>query len=270
MTDLSHPHLPGALPDKRQVAASFSRAAASYDSVAELQRTVGHALLARLPTGLSPQRWLDLGCGTGYFSRALDERLPASHGTALDIAEGMLNHARPLGGARHFIAGDAERLPLKADSFELVFSSLAVQWCANFEAVLSEAFRVLQPGGVLAFASLCVGTLDELRESWRAADGWVHVNRFRTFEAYQQLCAASGFRVAGLERRAHVLHYPDVRSLTHELKALGAHNLNPGRPGGLTGRARIVALVQAYEQFRQAHGLPATYQVVYAVLEKPL
>ena len=61
-----------------------------------------------------------------------------------------------------------------------------------------------------------------------------------------------------------------VRSLTHELKALGAHNLNPGRPGGLTGRARIVALVEAYEQFRQSQGLPATYQVVYAVLEKPL
>lgn len=269
MTDLSNPPLPGALPDKRQVAASFSRAAASYDSVAELQRAVGHELLSRLPAGLAPQRWLDLGCGTGYFSRVLSERLPAGQGTALDIAEGMLKHARPSGGAQHFVAGDAERLPLKADSFELIFSSLAVQWCANFDAVLSEAFRVLQPGGVLAVASLCVGTLDELRSSWRAVDGLVHVNRFRTFEAYQQLCAASGFRVASLERRAHVLHYPDVRSLTHELKALGAHNLNPGRPGGLTGRARVAALVHAYEQFRQAQGLPATYQVVYALLEKP-
>ncbi|UII71083.1 malonyl-ACP O-methyltransferase BioC [Pseudomonas sp. HN11] len=270
MTDLSHAPLPGVLPDKRQVAASFSRAAASYDSVAELQREVGRQLLARLPADIAPQRWLDMGCGTGYFSRALAERLPLSHGIALDIAEGMLNHARPLGGAQHFIAGDAERLPLKADSLALLFSSLAVQWCANFEAVLSEAYRVLQPGGVLAFASLCVGTLEELRESWRAADGLVHVNRFRTFEAYQRLCADSGLRVVSLERRPHVLHYPDVRSLTHELKALGAHNLNPGRPGGLTGRARIVALVQAYEQFRQAEGLPATYQVVYAVLEKPL
>lgn len=270
MTDLSHVPLPGGLPNKRQVAASFSRAAASYDSVAELQRAVGSQLLARLPAGIAPQRWLDLGCGTGYFSRVLADRLPASQGIALDIAEGMLNHARPLGGARHFIAGDAERLPLKAESLGLLFSSLAVQWCANFEAVLSEAYRVLQPGGVLAFASLCVGTLEELRESWRAADGMVHVNRFRTFEAYQQLCAASGLRVVSLERRPHVLHYPDVRSLTHALKALGAHNLNPGRPGGLTGRARIVALVQAYEQFRQAEVLPATYQVVYAVLEKPL
>ena len=270
MTDLSRPALPGVLPDKRQVAASFSRAAASYDSVAQLQRDVGHTLLARLPLAFAPCRWLDMGCGTGYFSRVLGDRLPASHGVALDIAEGMLNHARPLGGATYFIAGDAERLPLQAASCDLIFSSLAVQWCANFDAVLSEAYRVLRPGGVLAFASLCVGTLDELRESWRAADGLVHVNRFRTFEAYQQLCAASGLRAVSLERLPHVLHYPDVRSLTHELKALGAHNLNPGRPGGLTGRARIVALVDAYEQFRQAQGLPATYQVVYAVLEKPL
>jgi len=109
-----------------------------------------------------------------------------------------------------------------------------------------------------------------LRDSWRQVDGLVHVNRFREFSRYEQLCAKSGLRTVSLQNQAHVLHYPDVRSLTHELKALGAHNLNPGRPGGLTGRARILGLVEAYEQFRQAQGLPATYQVVYAVLEKPL
>ena len=270
MTDLSHVALPGGLPDKRQVAASFSRAAASYDSVAELQRDVGTQLLQRLPVGFVPARWLDLGCGTGYFTRALARRFADGQGLALDIAEGMLDHARPLGGAEHFIAGDAERLPLQDSTCELIFSSLAVQWCANFDAVLSEAFRVLKPGGVFAFASLCVGTLYELRDSWRQVDGLVHVNRFREFARYEQLCAASGLRAMRLEKQAHVLHYPDVRSLTHELKALGAHNLNPGRPGGLTGRARILGLVEAYEQFRQAQGLPATYQVVYAVLEKPV
>jgi malonyl-CoA O-methyltransferase len=270
MTDLSLPNLPGALPDKRQVAASFSRAAASYDSVAELQRDVGSQLLRRLPQDFVPQRWLDLGCGTGHFSRALGEQFPGSHGLALDIAEGMLNHARPLGGATHFVAGDAERLPLQDSTCDLIFSSLAVQWCADFDSVLSEAHRVLKPGGIFAFASLCVGTLFELRDSWRQVDGMVHVNRFRAFGVYQQLCAASGLRVLSLQNEPHVLHYPDVRSLTHELKALGAHNLNPGRPGGLTGRARILGLIEAYEQFRQAQGLPATYQVVYAVLEKPL
>lgn len=270
MTDLSLPKLPGALPDKRQVAASFSRAATSYDSVAELQRDVGHQLLKRLPATRVPGRWLDLGCGTGYFTRVLGARFGAATGLALDIAEGMLNHARPQGGAEYFVAGDAERLPLQASSCNLIFSSLAVQWCADFASVLSEAHRVLKPGGVFAFTSLCVGTLYELRDSWCQVDGLVHVNRFRAFETYQQLCAASGLNVVSLENRPHVLHYSNVRGLTQELKALGAHNLNPGRPGGLTGRARILGLVEAYEQFRQAQGLPATYQVVYGVLEKPL
>src|SRR3990167_727796 len=253
-----------------QVAPSFSRAAESYDSVAALQRNVGQQLLAQLPAAISPVRWLDLGCGTGYFSRALGERFPASQGVAVDIAEGMLQHARPRGGAQHFIAGDAERLPLQSASCDLLFSSLALQWCADFAAVLREAKRVLRPGGVLAFSSLCVGTLQELRDSWQAVDGFVHVNRFRRFEDYQRLCAGSGLTCVSLQTSPETLYYPDVRSLTHELKALGAHNLNPGRPGGLTGRARMLALLNAYERFRQPRGLPATYQVVYGVLRKDI
>lgn len=259
---------PPALPDKRQVAASFSRAAESYDSVAELQRTVGAQLLARLPASLQPRRWLDLGCGTGHFTRALAGRYERGEGIAMDIAEGMLRHAGPLGGAAHFVAGDAEALPLQEASVDLLFSSLALQWCADFQQVLNEARRVLRPGGVLAFSSLCAGTLQELRDSWLAVDGFVHVNRFRRFEDYQQLCAASGLQSLTLQRQAEVLHFPDLRSLTGSLRDLGAHNLNPGRPGGLTGRSRIRALIQAYERFRQPLGLPTTYQVVYGVLQK--
>ncbi|WP_454256400.1 malonyl-ACP O-methyltransferase BioC [Pseudomonas sp. Marseille-Q8238] len=262
-------HEQGPLPDKRRVAASFSRAAASYDSVAALQRAVGVELLARLPAQLTPQRWLDLGCGTGHFSRVLATRFPGAEGIALDLAEGMLRHARPLGGAQRFIAGDAEHLPLRDGSVDLIYSSLAVQWCADFPAVLAEAHRVLRPGGVFAFASLCVGTLQELRDSWQSVDGFTHVNRFRRFVEYRSLCAESPLLVLILERKAERLHFAEVRHLTHELKALGAHNLNPGRPGGLTGRARIRALVEAYERFRQPQGLPATYQVVYGVLQKP-
>ncbi|VXC98435.1 Malonyl-(acyl-carrier protein) O-methyltransferase [Pseudomonas sp. 8Z] len=257
------------LPDKRQVAASFSRAAASYDAVAELQRRVGTQLLMRLPPALAPQRWVDLGSGTGHFTRLLGERFADGQGLAVDIAEGMLQHARSLGGAVHFIAGDAEALPLQAACVDLLFSSLALQWCGDFARVLAEAQRVLRPGGVLGFSSLCVGTLQELRDSWQTVDGFVHVNRFRHFEDYQRLCAASDLRVLSLQREAQVLHFPDLRSLTRSLKDIGAHNLNPGRPDGLTSRARIAALLAAYERYRDADGLPVTYQVVYGVLRKP-
>lgn len=256
------------LPDKRQVAASFSRAASSYDGVAGLQRKVGQQLLDYLPADFYPQSWLDMGCGTGFFTRALGQRFPLACGMGLDIAEGMLGHAREQGGAQFFIVGDAECLPLGAGSQQLIFSSLAVQWCSDFAVVLNEARRVLEPGGVFAFTSLCVGTLKELRDSWQAVDCQVHVNRFRRLEDYRSLCAASGLQVMHLRRHAEVMHFADLRQLTGELKALGAHNLNPGRPGGLTGRERIRALVQAYESLREPCGLPATYQVVYGLLRK--
>jgi malonyl-CoA O-methyltransferase len=256
------------LPDKRQVAASFSRAAATYDSVAALQRQVGSQLLARLPAAAEPLSWLDLGSGTGYFSRALAANFPRAEGIALDIAEGMLRHARPQGGALHFVAGDAERLPLRDGSVDLIYSSLALQWCEDFACVLREARRVMRSGGTLAFSSLCTGTLQELRDAWQMVDGFAHVNRFRSLATYQALCRDSGMALVSLDVRPEVLHFPDLRQLTGELKALGAHNLNPGRPGGLTGRARIRALIDAYEGFRQPAGLPATYQVVYGVLRK--
>ncbi|MCW3147382.1 malonyl-ACP O-methyltransferase BioC [Stutzerimonas stutzeri] len=269
MTDAALDERPvSLLPDKRKVAASFSRAATSYDSVAALQRQVGKQLLALLPSDHRPSCWLDLGSGTGYFSRALDATFPQAEGMALDIAEGMLRHARPRGGARYFVAGDAERLPLRDDSLDLIFSSLALQWCEDFAAVLGEVRRVLRPGGTFAFSSLCSGTLQELRDSWQAVDGFAHVNRFRSVTVYQTFCRDSGLRLDSLNVRPEVLHFPDLRQLTHELKALGAHNLNPGRPGGLTGRARIRALVEAYEHLRQPEGLPATYQVVYGILRK--
>lgn len=255
-------------PDKRQVAASFSRAAASYDGVAELQRDVGRQLLAHLPMTPPPERWLDLGCGTGHFSRALAARYPHAQGIAVDIAEGMLQHARQAGGAQYFATGDAERLPLRDRSCDLIFSSLALQWCGDFQAVLDEAHRVLRPGGVLAFSSLCVGTLQELRDSWQAVDGFVHVNRFRAIDDYHALCAASGLRVHTLQVHTHRVHYADLHGLAHGLKALGAHNLNAGRPAGLTGRARLRALAEAYEHYRQPEGLPCSYQVIYGILRK--
>ncbi|KTT46509.1 malonyl-CoA O-methyltransferase [Pseudomonas oryzihabitans] len=256
------------LPDKRQVALSFSRAATQYDGAALLQRRVADGLLARLPT-LAPQRWLDLGSGTGYCSRALAQRHPHSEGLALDLATGMLRHARQQGaGAQHYLAADAEHLPLRDDSCDLILSSLALQWCADLPAVLAEARRSLRPGGVLAFSSLVAGTLDELRQSWAKVDDRVHVNRFRSQATYAEAAAASGLQVLALEVAPERLHFPDLRALTQHLKAIGAHNLNQGRPQGLTGRQRLAAFTQAYESLRQPAGLPATYQVIYVLLRK--
>lgn len=258
-----------ATPDKRLVAESFSRAAATYDQAAALQRSVGSNLLDRLPTTFAPVDIIDLGCGTGFFSRALAAcyQQPV---LGLDLAEGMLRHARQHSpGQTGWIAADAEALPLRSESQDLVFSSLALQWCPQLGLALSEAWRVLRPGGCLAFNTLLEGSLYELRAAWREVDDFIHVNRFMSLADLESLLGAGPFSDWRCEREQHVLYYPKLTELTRELKALGAHNINPGRPGGLGGAARLRRLTAAYERFRTAQGLPASWQVAQVLMFKP-
>src|SRR5690554_6889121 len=110
--------------DKRLIAESFSRAAPTYDKAAALQRTVGSNLLGRLPRDFVPGDILDLGCGTGHFTRALAACFDTPV-IGLDLAEGMLRHANEHSpGLDHWITADAERLPLRSESRDLIFSSL--------------------------------------------------------------------------------------------------------------------------------------------------
>ena len=257
--------------NKEDVARSFSLAASTYDQVAALQRSVSEHLLTKIPQR-SFGNIIDLGCGTGVVSAQLTQRFPASSVFGLDIAEGMLEYARTRfsSSALHWCCADAESLPLQDNSVELIFSSLAVQWCADFQQLCNEVIRVLKPGGSCVLATLGPKTLYELRSAWQQVDGYVHVNRFIDSKAVMDAAQSAGFECEFWQQDI-IMRYPELRQLTAELKALGAHNVNRGRPKGLTGRQRIEKLKAGYEVFRDADGtLPASYDVYYLRLGKPL
>jgi malonyl-CoA O-methyltransferase len=259
--------LPSSLRRKSAVAQSFSRAAPTYDGAADLQRHVAAQLQTRLPKKIDGLL-LDIGCGTGAITAQLAQQVPT---VALDFASGMVSHARQHNRdtAIQWLCGDAENLPLASASIGAVFSSLAIQWCENLGAVFSEITRVLAADGRATIATLGPHTLFELRAAWAAVDAHVHVNRFVAREQIEAALATSGLHVVAWDEEMVVQEYAELRELTRELKALGAHNVNSGRPAGLTGRARLLAFSAAYEEQRNKAGnLPATYQVWYLTLAK--
>ena len=264
--------LPSAAIDKHKIAQSFSRAAGTYDAVAGLQRYVGEQLMSALPAHLPEgARILDVGSGTGFFTRQLVGRFGEQAVIGLDIAEGMLTHAAQYSSVPiAWLCGDAEQLPLADNSVDLIFSSLAIQWCNQLPLLMCELQRVLKPGGQVFIATLGPATLHELKAAWQQVDNYVHVNRFQPLEALRTSALAAGLSRCDLQQELRVLHFERLQDLTRELKALGAHNMNVGKPGGLTGRARIAAFKAAYEQYRGAQGLPASYDVIYFSAAKPL
>ncbi|HET9473161.1 MAG TPA: malonyl-ACP O-methyltransferase BioC [Steroidobacteraceae bacterium] len=255
--------------DRRAVVRAFDRASSSYDAAAALQERVRNELIGRLDElKITPRSILDLGAGTGHGARALKRRFSSAQVVAVDIAPGMLERARRQSSwLRRFgrVRADAYALPFRDGAFELVFSSLMLQWCDDLDAVFSEIARVLAPGGLLLFSTFGPGTLAELRAAWATTDDASnHVNHFFDAHALGSALMQAQLSEPVLDVDRIVEHYPDALSLMRELKAIGAHNVTQGRARGLTGRRRLSAMVSAYETLRRDGKLPATWEVIHA------
>ncbi len=246
---------------------SFERASAGYDRAAVLQSDVRQRLLARLEyVKLAPKVVVDAGCGTGHASRELKRLFPRALVVALDIAPGMLRiAARQRGWLRRFerVCADAQRMPFADRSVDLVYSNLMLQWCDDLDAVFAEFARVLKPGGLLTFSTFGPDTLKELRAAWASVDDHTHVHRFIDMHDIGDALVRTGLSEPVLDVEPFTLTYKDAFGLMRDLKAIGAHNASAGRAPGLTGRGRLEAMSAAYERYRSAGQLPATYEVVY-------
>ena len=258
--------------DKRLLRLAFERAAGTYDAAAVLQREVGARMLERLDyVRQRPAMLLDAGCGTGFATTDLQKRYPAATVCALDLAFAMVERARARGGwgRRLFgrgvraICGDIESLPLRAQSFDLVWSNLALQWVNEPARVLGEFRRVMAPGGLLMFSTFGPDTLKELRASYAGLDRHTHVNRFIDLHDLGDMLVHAGFADPVMDMEYLTLTYADVRALMRDLKAIGAHNVTAGRPPGMSARATLAAVERNYERWRRDGRLPATFEVVY-------
>jgi malonyl-CoA O-methyltransferase len=259
--------------EPREVARAFGAASHRYDAAALLQREVRAELLSRADAlRASPRVVLDLGTGTGDAAVQLKRRFRSAEVIAADISPPMLEAARR---RSHWwrpircVEADARALPLESASVDLLFTNLMLQWVDPPDAALAQMRRVLRPGGLLLASSFGPETLQELRASWATVDDGVHVNRFVDVHDLGGALQRAGFIEPVLDVDRYVHHYADVRALMGELKSIGAHNVNAGRSRAMTGKSRFAKLQAAYEQLRVPAGLPATWQVVYAVAWAP-
>jgi malonyl-CoA O-methyltransferase len=259
--------------DRRQLRAAFELAARGYDAAAGLQREIGTRLQERLElTTLKPKHILDLGCGTGSQLKALSRRYPSAQVLGADLALNMLIAARRNQGwfnREPLVCADALGLPFPATCFDLIYSSLMLQWCDDLEQVFRELRRVLRPHGLLLFSTFGPDTLKELRTAWRQVDEFNHVNRFIDMHDIGDALIRAGFVEPVMDMEHITVTYVDVQILMRDLKSIGAHNVTRGRARGLNGRGRLNKLTQAYEHFRCNGRLPATFEVVYGTVWTP-
>ncbi|PPI85928.1 malonyl-[acyl-carrier protein] O-methyltransferase BioC [Marinobacter maroccanus] len=257
---------------KSDIARGFGTASGTYESASRLQRFMGNTMLQKLQYREGQpfdSTVLDLGCGTGWFTRKFADSGRIGTLAGVDLSPGMLERARENGpGDIDWIVGDAEQLPFLDDSVDLIFSNLMIQWCDDPRAVLRECQRILRPGGFLMVSTLLDGTLRELKAAWHAADpDHQHVNRFETELALQAKVHAE-LSEAIVESRTIRLPYESPMALAGELRHLGAGFRGAGRRTAVTAPGRVRAMCRQYP--KEPDGtIMASYEAAWIYWQKP-
>lgn len=256
---------------KSDIARGFGNASGSYDSASRLQRFMGNTMLQKIQPeerSLFRSSVLDLGCGTGWFTRKFADLGPIEALVGVDLSAGMLQQAREDGpDGISWIVADAEHLPLPDDSVDLIFSNLMIQWCDDPRSVLRECRRVLRPGGSLMVSTLLDGTLRELKNAWQAADpDHQHVNQFES-ELGLQAKVRAELPNTTIETRTIRLPYNSPMALAGELRHLGAGFRGAGRRKAVTAPGRMRVMCKQYP--REPDGIiMASYEAAWVYWQK--
>lgn len=204
------------------IANAFHRAE-TYDRHAGVQRQVADRLATQILALNLPSdaRVLEIGCGTGFLGAGLIGRLPYAHYWMTDIAPGMLDRARRRFAGRDDIAFaemDAAH-PTIDGPFDLICSSLAMQWLADLPGTVARLRGLLSPNGRLIFTTLVAGSFAE----WRAAYG-------AATPGTPDYPDADALRQCGLDVSVETItrRYVSARDFLAALKAIGASTPRPG------------------------------------------
>lgn len=130
----------------------YARYAHEYDELEKFWDSFEQDKLRPYIERASGMEVLDAGAGTGRVSLKLHKA--GAIVTALDISPEMLAKISQKEPKIEIVEGDMEAMPFEDESFDMVFSSLALVHLKKVEPFLNEAYRVLKDGGLLVLVNI--------------------------------------------------------------------------------------------------------------------
>lgn len=152
---------------------NFSRAPDYYHKNAEIQRYVANKLTGIIQKKACKkiENILEIGCGTGFLTEKLFSLFPMAKFTISDISSPMLqfckNQTQALRSknkiSADFLLNDIAKTSPDG-KFDLIVSSLTLQWINDLSAILQQIRKHLSENGMIIFATLSQGTFASVKK----------------------------------------------------------------------------------------------------------
>lgn len=142
----------------------FSGAQSGYDQNAIAQQKIVQKLTALLPPDTRFEQVLEIGCGTGSLTRALQEKYEIKHWDIVDLCDcqSQIEQIFPLGNFR-FHQADAETFSPRS-GVDLIATASTVQWFNDKRAFIRRSAAQLNSKGLLLFSTFGERNLLEIKQ----------------------------------------------------------------------------------------------------------
>lgn len=251
---------------------AFSDAAMQYDVLTSLHKEIGRELTKKLRGHESCAAVLDIGMGTGWFTRRLTDVFPDAMVIGLDFASGMIDVARQKEGTFKIVQADASRLPFKDNTFDLITSNLAYQWVDDLPGSFQLCYDRLNENGRFCLTMFGHHTFCELFAAIEACadrksnEGGLCIRRLADQDQTAQALEAAGFHSRQVTAERIKVRFPDMMGLIKWIKDIGANALPKDIYIGKDLMARTDEHYNA--RYRDRLGVFATFEVIWVEARK--
>lgn len=206
---------------------------------------------------------LDVGCGVGDFPDAFSVYLPKMEIHAIDISKRAIDLAKKRNQKVHFKVANAEKLPYKDDTFDVVTCFDLIEHVEHPERVIQEIYRVLKPGGVF---HTFIPTEDQpvslegifIKAGWTAKEVYGgHPHHFTPGWA-KSILTDNGFRIDKTRWGEHLVNQV-IELIYFSLLALRRRNA-PQSVEGYLGSAKKTPLITLLTLVKNAAAATSYYE----------
>lgn len=259
--------------DTYRIQRDFGLAAHYYQDNASLQKRIALALARRISIAdkATSLRILDAGCGTGFMQQSLAALYPHIEAeiTQCDIAYGMCKYVCDMQEGIHGIVNaSVSDLPFENQSFNVVFSSMVLQWVEELYQTFSEFYRVVDKKGEIYISFVLDNSLTELDKATSYVTGKQHVHQFVSIEEILSHLHRLGINDYHMHVDRYIEYYPSVLDIMRHLKRIGAR-YKPNNTQLISNKNFIKEAEKIYKEYYYTkYGLPVTWNIMSVVIRK--